>query len=152
MTPTVPLRTPTGAAALSDVVLRGGFFFAALCDRIKIVPDKSSPNGERTPDGKFQPGHKGLSPGRPRLPDWFRSRGPDALRVLIAQATGEVIAQDDGTVLPAVRQVALESSPKERTQAAAIIADRVYGKAPDVVTGDADNPIRAAIRVEFVKP
>jgi hypothetical protein len=110
----------------------------------------------RNEKGQLLPGQTanptGAGGGRPALPDWFRRRGPDALRVLIAQATGEVIPQDDGTVLPAVTQVATESSPKERTQAAAIIADRVYGKAPDVITGDADNPLRAAIEVRFVKP
>jgi hypothetical protein len=107
---------------------------------------------KQAPSTAFKPGQSGNPAGRPRLPDWFRAKGPDALRVLIAQATGEVIPQDDGTVLPAVTQVATESSPKERTQAAAIIADRVYGKAPDVITGDADNPLRAAIEVRFVKP
>jgi len=107
---------------------------------------------KQAPSTAFKPGQSGNPAGRPRLPDWFRAKGPDALRVLIAQATGEVIPQDDGTILPAVTQVAMESSPKERTQAAAIIADRVYGKAPDVITGDADNPLRAAIEVRFVKP
>jgi hypothetical protein len=114
------------------------------------VENKNPP--ARDANGRLLPGGTGNPAGRPRLPDWFRARGPDSLRVLVAQATGEIIPQDDGTVLPAVQQVALESSPKERTAAAAIIADRIYGKAPDVITGDADNPIKAAIEVRFVKP
>jgi hypothetical protein len=116
------------------------------------VEDKPKPardaHGRLLPGGTANP----AGGGRPRLPDWFKAKGPDSLRVLVAQATGEIIPQDDGTVLPAVQQVALESSPKERTAAAAIIADRIYGKAPDVITGDADNPIKAAIEVRFVKP
>ena len=74
------------------------------------------------------------------------------MRVLLAQATGQIITCDDGTVLPAVQQVAMESSPKERQAAADAVANRIYGKAPDVITGDADNPVRAAIEVRFVKP
>jgi len=107
---------------------------------------------KRNPDGTFIKGHVPVSPGRPRLPDWFKARGPDALRVLIAQATGELVLSDDGTVLPAVKQVAESSSPKERAQAADLIANRVYGKAPDVIAGDPDAPIRTHLRVEFVKP
>ena len=90
--------------------------------------------------------------GRPRLPDWFKSRGPDALRVLLAQATGEIVADENGKVLPAVQQVATESTAKERAAAAELVANRLYGKAPDVITGDADNPVRASIEVRFVKP
>lgn len=106
----------------------------------------------RDAQGRLLPGNSANPMGRPRLPDWFKSRGPDALRVLLAQATGEIIPCDDGTVLPAVQQVATESTTKDRKEAAAIMADRIYGKAPDVISGDPDNPIAAAIRVEFVKP
>lgn len=53
--------------------------------------------------------------------------------------------------MPAVKQVAEDSSPKERAAAADMVANRIYGKAPDVLTGDEDNPIRAAIEVRFVK-
>ena len=74
------------------------------------------------------------------------------MRVLLAQATGQIIPGDDGTVLPAVQQVAEQSSPKERQAAADAVANRIYGKAPDVLTGDDENPIRAAIEVRFVKP
>ena len=110
----------------------------------------------RDENGRLLPGQtanpSGAGGGRPRLPDWFKSRGPDALRVLIAQATGECVQSDDGSVLPAVKQVAESSSPKERAQAADLIANRVYGKAPDVISGDPDNPVMAHIRIEFVKP
>jgi hypothetical protein len=74
------------------------------------------------------------------------------LRVLLAQATGEVIPDENGKVLPAVQQVATESTAKERAAAAELVANRLYGKAPDVITGDADNPVRAAIEVRFIKP
>jgi hypothetical protein len=107
---------------------------------------------KQAPPTAFQPGVSGNPAGRPRLPDWFKSRGPDALRVLLAQATGELVPSEDGSILPAVVQVASDSSPKERAAAADMVANRIYGKAPDVITGDEDNPIRAAIEVRFVKP
>lgn len=100
----------------------------------------------RTPTGQWAPGGAPASPGRPKLPDWFKSRGPDALRVLVAQATGEVLPQDDGTVLPAVQQVAVESSPKERLAAAEVIADRVYGKAPATVEVEGEVTVKSIIR------
>jgi hypothetical protein len=129
------------------VWLRGFVFWH---DSANVLQVDNKP--ARDAQGRLLPGNSANPMGRPKLPDWFKSRGPDALRVLVAQATGEVIPSDDGTVLPAVQQVASESSPKERTAAAAIIADRIYGKAPDVISGDPDNPIAAAIRVEFIKP
>lgn len=106
----------------------------------------------RDEKGRLLPGSSANPTGRPKLPDWFKSRGPDALRVLLAQATGEIVADENGKVLPAVQQVATESTAKERAAAAELVANRLYGKAPDVITGDADNPVRAAIEVRFVKP
>lgn len=98
----------------------------------------------------FVKGQAPVSPGRPRLPDWFKAKGVDALRVLSAAATGTVDDMPDPP--PAALQVATESSAKERLAASMELANRVFGKAPDVITGDADNPIRAAIEVRFVKP
>lgn len=105
---------------------------------------------KRNPDGTFVKGHVPASPGRPRLPDWFKAKGVDALRVLSAAATGTVDDMPDPP--PAALQVATESSAKERLAASMELANRVFGKAPDVITGDADNPVRAAIEVRFVKP
>ena len=136
----------------------GALFFVAVANGVTTRHDGCMSDEpvkgteKRNPDGTFVKGHVPVSPGRPRLPDWFKSRGPDALRVLIAQATGEEVQSDDGSVLPAVTQVAKDSSPKERAQAADLIANRVYGKAPDVISGDPDNPVRACLRIEFVKP
>ena len=103
--------------------------------------------------GRFAPGTApGKSPGRPRLPDWFKARGPAALRILVAQATGEALPEDDGKVSAAVAQVAADSSTKERGAACIELANRVYGKAPDVISGDPDSPVHACLRIEFVKP
>lgn len=93
----------------------------------------------------FAKGNPG-GPGRPKLPDWFRDLGPDALRVLAAQATGIAFPRDDGTVLPAVSQVASDSTPKERASAAAVIADRIYGKAPETVTLEGELAISRIVR------
>jgi hypothetical protein len=86
--------------------------------------------GER---GQFLPGRSPNPAGRPKLPEWFKSGAEDCLRVILSQATGVVIPQPDGTVLPAVQQVALESSTKERLQAAEAVANRVLGKAPEML-------------------
>lgn len=103
----------------------------------------------RKPNGHFAEG-AAPGPGRPRLPDWFKAKGVDALRVLAAAATGTV---DDMPDLPAAAtQVAAESSPKERIAASTELANRVYGKAPDVITGDADNPVSLCLEVRFRKP
>jgi hypothetical protein len=107
-----------------------------------LAASKRAPNAPGRP---FEVGNPG-GPGRPRLPDWFRARGPDALRVLLAQATGEVVACDDGTVLPAVEQVARESSCKERRQAAEAVVERVYGKAPATIEVDGELAVRQVIR------
>jgi hypothetical protein len=57
--------------------------------------------------------------------------------VLLAQATGTPVACDDGTVLPAVEQVARDSSCKERRQAAEAVVERIYGKAPATIEVEA---------------
>ena len=70
--------------------------------------------GER---GYFLPGHNGnTGGGRPKLPDWFKSRAPDALLYLLDVATG-------------VEPV----EPELRLKAAALVVDRVYGKAPETL-------------------
>lgn len=116
------------------------------------MSDACKPSGNaKAPGVPFAVGNPG-GPGRPRLPDWFKARGPAALRILVAQATGEAIPEDDGKVSAAVAQVAADSSTKERGAACIELANRVYGKAPDVISGDPDNPVLAKITVEFVKP
>jgi hypothetical protein len=65
--------------------------------------------------GQFLPGHQSTG-GRPALPDWFKSRAPDALLYLLDVATG-------------VEPV----EPELRLKAAALVVDRVYGKAPETL-------------------
>lgn len=74
-------------------------------------PGKRSAIGQGA-DGRFLPGNSGG--GRPKLPDWFKSRGPDALKKLLAYAL------DDEDVEPELRFKAVSS-----------IVDRVYGKATE---------------------
>jgi hypothetical protein len=104
--------------------------------------------------GRFAPGHNPpASPGRPKLPDWFKSRGPAALRILVAQATGEAIPEDNGEVSAAVAEVASSSSTKVRGAAAIEIVNRVYGKAPDVIAGEPGAPlVLSVIRRVVVDP
>jgi len=81
----------------------------------------------RDGSGKFLPGH--TLGGRKQLPAWFRERGPDALKTLLAAATG--IAADDDP--PAAKELAMACSDRVRTDAAKTVIDRVYGKVTDVV-------------------
>jgi hypothetical protein len=116
-------------------------------DTAGALPNQEPIRDER---GRMLPGKTlnptGIGAGRPKLPDWFRSRGPDALRVLLAQATGVPVACDDGKVLPAVEQVARESSCKERRQAAEAVVERIYGKAPATLEVDGELAVRQVIR------
>lgn len=97
----------------------------------------------RDGSGKFLPGHK--LGGRKQLPDWFRDFGPDALRVLVAAATGK--ASDDDP--PAARELAIPGACKDsvRVDAAKTVIDRVYGKVTEHVDikGDAVATIRRVI-------
>ena len=63
------------------------------------------------------------------MPDWFKDTGPDALRVLVAAATGVAL---DGAP-PAAQELASVCSDRVRADAAKTIIERVYGKVTDVV-------------------
>jgi len=89
-------------------------------------------------------------PGRPKLPAWFKARGDDALKTLLAAATG-IAAEDDP---PGAKELAASCSDRVRLAAALAVIDRVYGKAPDSleVTGDADVGAIRRVVVQFVPP
>jgi hypothetical protein len=93
--------------------------------------------------GKFLAGNK--LGGRKQLPDWFKDRGEDALRTLLAAATG--IASDGDP--PAARELAAFGGCKDsvRVDAAKVIADRLYGKAPDVVEMSGDMAVGLIRRI-----
>ncbi len=67
----------------------------------------------------FAKGQSGNPGGRPKLPDWFRERGPDALKKIVAVMDGK---DDEGA--PVVDEKVTPA------MAAQWIADRLYGKAP----------------------
>jgi hypothetical protein len=96
---------------------------------------------KRNPDGTWAQGGSPKSPGRPKLPAFFKERGPNALRMIVAQATGEALPGDDGAVSAAVAEVAASSSTKERGAAAIEMANRIYGKAPETLTLEGGSPI-----------
>lgn len=86
------------------------------------------PDAIREPGtGRFLPGNK--TGGRRQLPDWFKDTAPDALRVLVAAATGVAL---DGAP-PAAVELAGVCSDRVRADAAKTIIERVYGKVTDVV-------------------
>lgn len=78
-------------------------------------PDR--PKTGRDASGRFAAGNPGG--GRPALPDWFRDRGPDSLRVLLRVMDGELIDEK-----------------VSRAQAAQFVKESIYGKAPQSVEGD----------------
>jgi len=89
----------------------------------------------RDEKGRLLKGQSGNPNGRPRLPDWLKARGPDAIKYLVDVATGEEFAE-----------------PALRIRAAEWVVDRVYGKSAEIIAGDPDAPLVAHLRVEFVKP
>ena len=106
---------------------------------------------KRNPDGTWAIGGAPKSPGRPKLPAFFKDRGPAALRILVAQATGEALADDNGVVSAAVAEVAATSSTKERGAAATEMANCIYGKAPETLTLEGGSPVLDLL-VAMAKP
>lgn len=76
----------------------------------------------------FEKGNPGG--GRPALPDWFKSGAPDALKHLLAVATGEHPVDDE-----AIRLRACET-----------VCDRVYGKAPQAVEATVTSEVTPAMQ------
>jgi len=85
---------------------------------------------ERDAKGRLLPGHSQAGPGRPALPDWFKSGAPEALKHLLAVATGAHPVDDE-----AIRLRACET-----------VVDRVYGKAPQAVDVTSTSEISPAMR------
>jgi hypothetical protein len=99
-----------------------------------VSDHENGPKVERKADGRFAAGHAPLSNGRPKLPDWFKESGPEALKYLLGVALGTE-----------------DSNPKLRLQAAALVVDRIYGKAPETVTVEGQLAVEKIIR-EIVTP
>ena len=91
------------------------------------------PKPTRDANGRLLPGQSanpnGAGPGRPKLPDWFKSAAPEALRYLLNVATGEEPAET-----------------KDRIKAASLVVDRIYGKAPETVTLEGELAISRIVR------
>ena len=68
----------------------------------------------RAEGGKFAKGNKNKAgPGRPKNPQWFKDRGPDAMRYLLKVAMGEE-----------------KASESIRMHAVSLVVERIYGKPP----------------------
>jgi hypothetical protein len=83
---------------------------------------------KRSENGTFLPGNPGG--GRSKLPDFFREKGPDALREIL--------------------RIATEGEGKLQMQALIYVADRIYGKAVqgvEVEGGEGVNGMLAALLV-----
>ena len=87
----------------------------------------------RDAHGRLLPGQSanptGVNGGRPKLPDWFKAKGEEALRHLLDVATG-------------VEPV----EPELRFKAASLVVDRIYGKAPETVTLEGELAISRIVR------
>lgn len=76
--------------------------------------------------GRFAAGNKnrlGKSPARHTLPPWFKDRGEDALRTLLACATGIY----DGCNEYQINTMQI-CDPKDRIRAAEAVVERIFGK------------------------
>jgi hypothetical protein len=90
----------------------------------------SDSHGSKAKSGlkPFRPGQSGNPGGRPKLPDFFRERGPEALKEIL--------------------RIATEGEGKLQMQALIYVADRIYGKAVqgvEVETGEGVNGMLAAL-------
>ena len=97
--------------------------------RYRHVENKPTPN--RDANGRLLPGSTAnpAGGGRPKLPDWFRAKGEEALKHLLDVATGVV-----------------DVEPELRFKAAALVVDRIYGKAPETVTLEGELAISRIVR------
>jgi hypothetical protein len=78
--------------------------------------------------GRLQPGSVANPGGRPKLPDFFREKGPEALKEIL--------------------RIATEGEGKLQLQALIYVADRIYGKAVqgvEVEGGEGVNGMLAAL-------
>lgn len=75
---------------------------------------------QRDEAGRLLPGGTANPGGRPKLPDWYRALGPDALRIIADIALGE---REDARLSPG--------------QAASLMKEHIYGRAPQA-SEDAD--------------
>ena len=110
----------------------------------------SGPKVVRDEKGRITPGSS-LNPlGKPSLPSWFKDRGPDALKTLMAAATGR--AGDDDP--PAAKELAKTCADRVRADCAKTVVERIYGKVTDVVEvqGDAAVAVIKRVIVDAEKP
>jgi len=106
-------------------------------------PHTGSKTVVRDERGRIVSGSLGLGGGRPPLPDFMKERGPDALRVLLAAASGRTVEGDP----PAAKELAASCSDRVRIDASKTIVERVYGKVTDVVEVQGDAAIAVIKRV-----
>jgi hypothetical protein len=80
-------------------------------EETKSKPSNRDNNGRLLKGFSANP--KGKNGGRPKLPDFFKAGGPDAMRHLLGVANGTIAASGD-----------------IRMRACTIVMERIYGKAP----------------------
>jgi hypothetical protein len=111
-------------------------------------------DAERDKNGRLLKG-AALNPGgRKSHPRWFTDRGEDALAMMVAAATGAVVAgpETDPAVVAALTEMAADAKPGIRIEAARRMVEAVYGKARDVVTGPKEIKSITYVIVEAAGP
>jgi hypothetical protein len=110
------------------------------------MPDKPTENG-RDGTGKFLVGHKGLSPGRPKVPEEHKGHGPAAWAALLATWTG--VPPPDAP--PGVVELAAHSPVEQRFKAVVEYLNRIYGRSPETLSIDTASPVLDLL-VAMAKP
>lgn len=112
------------------------------------VPSMPSGSSKKMPSGVlWEPGQSGNPGGRPAgLPHWFKDRGPEALMMTLAAATGRVV-ELEGITSKAHRDMATDAPLPLRAACAKDMREAIYGKSPDVAdTGSGDALFTAMLK------
>lgn len=99
----------------------------------------------------YQPGQSGNPKGRPK---GALSRSTLARKYLDARLPGKKdpfgVSTEDLTIADMIMLALINKAQKGDINAIRELMDSGYGKNPDIIAGDADNPLETSVTVKFV--
>ena len=100
------------------------------------MSDDAAKRPIRDEKGRLLPGHGAPGPGKPALPSWFKEKGPQAIALLWAAASGEVAEGLPDVVKKTAENLAADIDHKTRVAAIDKVIERIHGKVKDTVEVD----------------